>query len=485
VTDGFKKVLPDALASVLIMLTIISQREKIMHKRTFPRREFLKIAGLAAAAGTLSACVSGIPGGVKSPPAPGQAPAAAKVSGNLMVFGGKVEITEKDIQGFLAKYPDVKVDQQEPDSARLKALVAAGTPPDVIRTDGAELQNLAQRGIPLDISDFLKASAILKEDDFAPSCEYYHVKGKWYGLPKDWSPDFSFFGNTTLMQAAGVIVPPVDKSIRYAEIFDLGRKLTKKEGDRILVAGYAYEMSFFARQIMSILLEEDMYLYSEDFGKIILNDNPLLMDVLKAFTDISKEGITWSPLNPCKTWPGQEYILGTEGLVGYGYWFSATINDPGKDARVDGKTSLFFPAPSWGGKKTVNPTFGGSGYISARESKSPEAAWSFLEWYLGDTPAKDRASKGWGVPALKSLYPLMPQANNFQKQVQAVLQYTFENGDSNFALKFNPYYADQVFNDSWNKNLAVVLNGSGTLEQAVAAVEEEVNAAIEYGKKAS
>lgn len=142
----------------------------------------------------------------------------------------------------------------------------------MIRTDGAELQNLLVRGIPLDVTDFLLSSPVLKVGDFAPSCEYYHVQGKWYGIPKDWSPDFSFFGNAAMIKDAGLTPPPVDRSIRYAELFELGRKLTQKEGGLTVVAGYAYELWFFARQLMSILLEQDQYLYNEDFSQVQLKN---------------------------------------------------------------------------------------------------------------------------------------------------------------------------------------------------------------------
>ena len=462
-----------------------------MENNSFSRRDFLR-AGTTAAAALLAACTPGVqtaaPGAVATQP-PGStkgadaAPPVKDTAAALLIFGAAGEITDQDLKGFQDAHPDVKVERQDPDGDKLKVLLAAGLPPDVIRTDGADLQNLLLRDIPLDVSDFLLASPLLKVSDFAPSCEYYHVNGKWYGIPKDWSPDFSFFGNAKMMKAADLTPPPLDRSIRYAELFEYGRKLTRKEGDKTLVAGYGYELGFFARQVMSILLEEDQVLYSEDFGKVVLKSNPLVMDVLKGFAQIAQDGITWSPLNPTQTGPAQEYINGNEALVGYGYWYSAMVNKPSSpDAKVDGTSTLFFPAPSWGGKKTVNPTIGGSGYVGAKQSKHPELTWKFLEWYLGGTPARERAASGWGVPALKSLYSLMPQTNDFQKQVQDVLQYTFQNGDANYALKFNPYYTDSVFNDSWNRNLETVLKGNAALEHAAEAMEQEVNAAIAAGK---
>jgi multiple sugar transport system substrate-binding protein len=442
------------------------------------RRSFLKATSLSIAA-SLVACAPAMKEAVKA------LPTQSTVETTIVIMGPKTELPDQDFAGFTEKNPRITTMQMEPDNAKLQEMLAAGTPPDILRTDGANLQSLLLHNIPLDLSGYFATSTLLKAEDFAPACEYYHVKGKWYGLPKDWSPDFSFFINTKIAQDAGVDLPQFDKSIRYTDLFDLARKLTRKEGEHALVIGYAYEQAFFARQIMAILLEEDQSLYNEDFSKILLRDNPLVMEVLQAFTQISKEGITWNPLDPCPTWPGQEFLNSIEAIAGYGYWYNAMINNPGQDAKVDGSMAAFFPAPTWSGKKTVNPTIGGSGYIAARASKNPTAAWAFLEWYLGDRPAQERAASGWGVPALKSLYPRMPLGNDFQKQVRQVLQYTFDHGDAAYALKFNPYYTDQLFTESFNRSLEGVLKGSLGFNEMVDAIEKEVNAAITAGKSAA
>jgi multiple sugar transport system substrate-binding protein len=443
------------------------------------RRVFLKTAGVSMAAAVLTACSPQAKEALsQTTPVVQSTPGAAE--NTMIVMGPASELPDQDFQGFHEKYPALKAERIDPDNARLQEMLAANTAPDIIRTDGADLQSLLLRSIPLDLTGYYATSKLLKADDFAPACEYYHVKGKWYGLPKDWSPDFSFYINTKIAQDAEADLPPFDQSIRYADLFELGRKLTKKDSLPLII-GYAYDQSFFARQIMAILLEENMTLYNEDFSQVILRDNPLVMEILQVFTEISQEGITWNPLTPCPTWPGQEFINGIEGIVGYGYWYHALLNNPGQDAKIDSSIVSFFPAPSWSGKKTINPTIGGSGYIGTRNTQNPDGVWSFLEWYLGDRPAQERAVSGWGVPALKSLYAKMPQANDFQKQVHQVLQYTFDHGDASYALKFNPYYADQIFNNSFNQNLEGVLKGSLTFNEMVEAVEKEVNTAIAAG----
>ena len=98
-------------------------------------------------------------------------------------------------------------------------------------------------------------------------------------------------------------------------------------------------------------------------------------------------------------------------------------------------------------------------------------------------PAITRAKSGWGVPALKSLYPLMPRETEFQKQVQAVLQDELKYAD--YVLDVNPYYEDSVFNTSWVSNLDQALHGKITFDQLVEKIEKACNAAIAEGRAAN
>ena len=96
-----------------------------------------------------------------------------------------------------------------------------------------------------------------------------------------------------------------------------------------------------------------------------------------------------------------------------------------------------------------------------------------------------RASSGWGVPGLKSLYPLMPTESDYQKQVQKVLTKELELNTA--PLSFNPYLSvtagDQTeAATSWAKNLELALKGEITFDQLVQNVEQEVNAAIQENK---
>ena len=119
-----------------------------------------------------------------------------------------------------------------------------------------------------------------------------------------------------------------------------------------------------------------------------------------------------------------------------------------------GKVTML-PAPTFYGKLRINPTIGAAGTAIAASTKNPDAAWKLFEYYHSGEPAIARAKSGWGVPALKSLYPLMPQQTAFQRQVQAtrhgglILASRWLKGSLGWPARL----ADQVFTLSYERRV--------------------------------
>lgn len=413
------------------------------------------------------------------------APPAATVSSfgsgsvTLTLMYNENEFSNAEIQTFIDKNPGIKIERVPWEGAgtRFKAMLAAGKPPDVFRTDGFTMPSLVKRDVCLDLTDRFQQSEALKADNLAPPIKYYTVEGKIYGLAKDWSPDHSMFAYNTAFEEAGLPVPDPTKALTYGDIAQMAPKLTKREGNRTLRVGWTYEAGWFARTIERILAEQGEKMYAPDFSKVILKDNPKAVEAIKYFYDRSKENVTWNPLNPDPSWIGDDFTKGLVGLVSYGYWFSGMLAAT-TDSPVLGKVTML-PAPTWAGKR-LNPTVTAAGTAVAKATKNPDAAWKLFEYYCSGEPAVARAKSGWGIPALKSLYPLMPSQTPFQKQVQTVLQDELKY--ANESLDVNPYYEDTVFTTSWTKNLEQALRGTISFDQLVANIEKEVNTAIDEGK---
>jgi multiple sugar transport system substrate-binding protein len=112
-------------------------------------------------------------------------------------------------------------------------------------------------------------------------------------------------------------------------------------------------------------------------------------------------------------------------------------------------------------------------------TKVPDAAWKVFEWYNGEQPALDRAGSGWGVPALKSWYEMMPRETEFQQQVQKVLEGELELNTP--PLQFNPYLGETTISNAWLQYLEQAVQGNITFDDLLTNLENDVNAAIQDG----
>lgn len=446
------------------------------------RRVFLRQLGAVAGAAVLAACAGAGPAAElpTAQPSATSAPAAVGGATKLVLMYGADEFSDDQIKAFTDANPDIQIERLPPDDAQFKALLAAGTPPDVFRTEGRFIPNLANQKVVLDLNEYFKSSDTFRPDNLAPANAYYSYQGTIYGMPKDWSPDHSMFISNAAFEDAGLDLPSSKGALRYAEVAQLAGKLVKQDGDKTLRMGWGYETGWFVRTIQRIMAEQDERLYTPDFTAMALTSSRVAVEALRFFYDASKDNITWNPLNPSPAWSGDDFLKGLLGIVSYGYWYSGMLA-AAPDSPVAGKVTML-PAPTFYGKKRINPTAGSAGTAIAAATKNPDAAWKLFEYYNSGEPATSRAKSGWGVPALKSLYDLMPRETEFQKQVQEVLQDELQYAD--YLLDVNPYYEDSVFNGSWASNLDQALRGSITFDQLVENIESACNAAIGAGRKA-
>ncbi len=462
-----------------------------MSEKSISRRDMLKLSGGLLAGAILAGCAQEttqtqappVPQTTSAPVAAVNPPPAKKPQGKVVIFHDVKEITEAQRKQFETDYPGITIDfidREEP--ARLTAMIAAGTPPDLIRVQAPTIPGYLARNLLKDITPYFAASTLLKIDDLMPANDYYKAEsptkigtGKVYGMCKDFSPDFTLFVNKALFAAANVPVPSTTQPITYAEIKDLAQKLTKKEGDRTITFGYSYGGDWLDRIWMNCLAETGKSLYSEDYTSINLTKSDDVRALAQYYFDLAKEDLTMNPLNPSPNgWEGGDFGAGILAIMQYGYWFSAMAETDTTKGQV-----VMVPAPTWSGQRR-DPTMTATGMVMAEEAANPDAAWVLFEWYNGGALAKERAASGWGVPALKSMLPLIPNQTDFQKQCLDIL-----NGELDLKtppLQFNPYLMEFDMVNSWKSQLEQALKGGISFDDMLTTVENEVNLAIQDNK---
>src|ERR687886_2586643 len=142
-----------------------------------------------------------------------------------------VDMFNKTNPGFTVK------SLRQGDTTKFLAAVTSGNPPDVYMVPTGPIQLAVQGGLmPLD--NFLKASKVIKQDDFYPgtwaSCTYH---GHVYCIPYDYD-SFALFWNKDLFKEAGL--DPNKPPSTWAELYTYAKKLTKydKKGN-IMQLGFA------------------------------------------------------------------------------------------------------------------------------------------------------------------------------------------------------------------------------------------------------
>jgi multiple sugar transport system substrate-binding protein len=304
------------------------------------RRDFLRLSALTAAGAALAGCAPAPTAEVvketvevpveqtvvvqptEVPPTVPPEPEPAKV----VMFGvGTGEFSDDELNAFLpqARYVS-EVERVEGDATRLRAMWAAGTPPDVWRASGADVPQYVSLDWPLDLTEYFNTSEILKPDDMAPAVGYFQYEGGWYGMHKDFSPDMSLQINVAAFEEAGVLVPEEKKLYTYQDAAGWAEALTKREGDRTIRIGWA-DNDYWDGILQTVLMEEQQNLFVDDFSRANIKDNPRVVEVLAYYAGLAKANVIWNPLNPSPSWAGDDYVAGRASFIRYGYWMHGIV----------------------------------------------------------------------------------------------------------------------------------------------------------------
>jgi multiple sugar transport system substrate-binding protein len=454
-----------------------------MLDKKLSRRDLLKMMGLATAGAFLAACgtpepeVTEEPMGEETTEAPPEQPAY-----HVIMMYNANELSDDEIALFNDKYAPISLERIDTDLVKMFSMLAAGQQCDCVRLYGTYTPSYVSKGVCLDLSDFFAASTIVAVDDLLESNNLYVVKGKRYGMVKDWSPDNGVFINKSVWEEMGVPLPDSPTAdVNYREWRDLSSKLTKKEGDRTVILGTDFTPNENVMMWLTTTFANPASLFSDDMTKMVLLGNPDTKEAATFWLEWLMEGGVPSSINPFPSgsWSGVDWQQRQCATIQYGYWFSGMAvseNVPGDDIYM-------MKAPTWG-PTYANPCVTGCGMFVTSQTGDADATWKVFEWFMGEEPCDTRATSGWGVPGLKSKLELMPREEPWRQQCYEVVNWEIENSNQLF-IDWSPYCNPDALKASWGKFQDLVLSGDMSIDDMLAEVEAEVNVAIEEGMAAS
>lgn len=366
---------------------------------------------------------------------------------DIVIMYQENELTDENVEQFNADYAPITLTRVEVDFTRYYAMYAAGNPPDLLRTMAANIPQMVGRNIPLNLQPYFDASSVLVEDDMMPVNDYYKANspldigsGPRYGMAKDWAPDGFIWVNDTVFEAAGVEAPdPASMPISGEALADLARAATTQEGGKYVTTGLGTHTPFIDRFWRVLTKAAGGSMFSDDFQQANFVGNDAFTNAVRYYHDLTADGAFQGPVNPTADWFGGDFIAGRLAMVQTGYWFHGTVttaeDEAFNQAIADGKIHMY-PMFTWQGTR-YDPCFTACGAIISASTKAPDAAWTVFEWFMGKEPAEGRASGGWGLPSLQSLFELVPKEGPMSAAAYETVQEELEYAKD--ILHYNPY----------------------------------------------
>ncbi len=370
------------------------------------------------------------------------------------------------------------------DATKLSALLAAGTPPDFLRLNGAtDVPNFAGRGLLTDLTSRFASSSVYKVDDLVPTDSLFQWNGHQsgtgprYGILKDWSLDAEIWINTKIFEDAGVPVPDTTTPLAYDELLDLAKRLTKRDSSgKIEIYGLdtAWEFQFTYGQILHNLAQTSTSLFSAD-QKTADFTQPEVMKLLQWYVDWAQAKVGPSPLTDPNDTAFTLFPANRLAIVQFGYWFGGSIIVPDTNG-LQSHVQLL-PTPQWGPNRKA-ACFTGTGAVIPNGSKNKDLAFKFMEYFTSGTLGTARVKGGTGLPALKSQFALLPNTQAFQKQALAVVNSELPYQTT---LTFSPYVTSGAVSTALLQYLTPVIKGQGSVAQAAQQLTDAVNLLLQQG----
>ncbi|WP_308122007.1 extracellular solute-binding protein [Streptomyces sp. TRM70350] len=309
------------------------------------------------------------------------------------------------------------------DITRLIAMLTSGNPPDLVRGLGAlDAPYFAARGVAENLDPYFARSTVLTVDDLDPVNDLWRYDGKTqgkgprYGMAKDFSQDAMFWYSTSLFDKAGVAHPDETEPITYEEWLDHAKRLVQRKNGQTTVYGGSYNGLGLGILFTNLTAAAGGSFFSADFSRVDFT-TPEARRALAWYVGYARARVGPSLIQPNPdTWDRPTYVANRMAMSGSGYWLGGMINAEPELAEV----SRLAPAPVFEGGPRISSCQGATGLWMPKKARNKDAAWRVFEWFFGEGPARARAAGGWGIPSLKSLRPLMPHQEDYQRRVLKV-----------------------------------------------------------------
>jgi multiple sugar transport system substrate-binding protein len=317
------------------------------------------------------------------------------------LFQAQAGYSESDVRAmtdaYLKMHPDVQIKLEfvPYESLHDKITLAAGSSDgyDVVLFDVIWPAEFAANKILLDTTDRIDA----KERDAVEAGAWTSTqyKGRDYGMP--WSADSKYlYYNKDMLAKAGITELPKswDDVMKDAAII-------KQKGIVEYPIVWSWSQNEAAICDYALLMQAFGGKFTDDAGKPAFQTGGGL-DALKFMEKSIKDGLT----NPNSTQYLEEDVRGVFSsgkaafALNWSYMYDLAQNST-KDSQITGKVGVMAP-PGVPGISTISTVNGAQGLGIPANSKSPDAAWSYIQYLT--SPEVESKYSGSSPPIWKSYF---------------------------------------------------------------------------------
>jgi len=363
---------------------------------------------------------------------------------------------------FEAAHPDIEIEYlQIPSSeyyTKVLTMIAGGTPPDVAMLGMDKLGSWVPRGALQELTPYIKEAGYDLNALFPAVRKAIEFRGGIYALPRDVTTSVVAY-NKTLFDQAGVAYPKAGWTRQ--DFLRTARALTKVEGGRTTVFGYAFDT--FADGFVDWLFTNGANFINAEANRDALHE-PKAVEVLKFLQGMVKEGIAPSPsqAEAFKYASSAFAIQKTAMYVATVGWANSFAKDPNLNWDVA-------PMPVWAAGMEPACRLWVNFWTLPKGSTHPKEAFKVMAFFAGPEGQKIVGETRMGIPAIRSVaygpaFLGLPGAPEHRQVFLDVME----------NAKPFPLFpeSDQYFT-VMRRELDQVWAGQRSVEEAVAAIDEQ------------
>lgn len=328
----------------------------------------------------------------------GAQPAAGPVTITVSMWGAPEELAvwKLIVADFQTANPNISVNVEVSDWDsywdKLKTLLAAGTPPDVFAMDAPLFLDYQSRGVLLNLQPYVDKNLDMLKDVYPLTLEAYQTADGYYGLPRDFQTIVIFY-NKDMFDQAGLAYPTAEWT--WDDLRSMAKELTRDNNGDGKTDQYGF---VFDQWDMEPGWSQALWAYG---GEIISSDHT------KTLIGESKARGAWQLLNDMvfvdKSVPDANTIgeygddlfqAGVSAMIAMGHWAV-----PGYETAGFKYDAVAMPKGPAGQATSVNS----AGFVVAKASKNPEAAFEFIKFVLSPGGQKRLTELGFACPVLKTV----------------------------------------------------------------------------------